>query len=83
MLRFYACILGIATTMTACAAQTPHLEESPLRPPIQATLTQECPALSALSDGSGAAVLRKLIEVSEKYYECRRKHSALVEAVTP
>jgi hypothetical protein len=29
----------------------------------------------------GATVLRKLIEVSELYYDCRRKHAALVDAV--
>ncbi len=37
--------------------------------------------LTPLADGTGASVLRKIIEVSELYYECRRKHAALVDAV--
>jgi len=37
--------------------------------------------LTPLSDGSGAAVLRKLVEVSEDYYACKREHDALIEAV--
>jgi hypothetical protein len=37
--------------------------------------------LAPLSDGSGAAVLRKLVEVSEQYHDCRRKHDALADAV--
>lgn len=31
---------------------------------------------------TGAAVLRKIIEVSAMYYECQRRHGALVDAVS-
>lgn len=39
--------------------------------------------LAPLTDGSGASVLRKLVEVSEQYHDCRRRHDALIEAVKP
>lgn len=45
-------------------------------------LIQACPDLSPLNDGTGAAVLRKIVEVSKLYYECQRRHGALVKAVT-
>jgi hypothetical protein len=37
--------------------------------------------LAPLADGEAGTVLRKLIEISEQYYECARKDQALVEAV--
>lgn len=64
--------------MTGCA--TP-IQPLPDKLPLPANLTSHCPNLEPLSDGTGASVLRKLIEVSELYYECQRKHKALVEAV--
>lgn len=60
-----------------CATTSPSGDRAPLPP----SLTSPCPDLSPLSDGTGASVLRKLIEVAEQYYECQRKHGALVEAV--
>ena len=36
--------------------------------------------MTVLTDGSAATVLRKVIEISEQYYECQRRHGALVEA---
>lgn len=64
--------------LTGCATPTPPSEE---RAPIPANLTVECPALDPLKDATGASVLRKLIEVSRLYYECRSRHKRLVEAV--
>lgn len=40
-----------------------------------------CPNLVPLDKAEGAQVLRKLIEVSEMYYECQRRHEALAHAV--
>jgi hypothetical protein len=68
-----------ASMLTACATPTQHSGEG--RSPIPPSLTSPCPDLEALQDGTGAAVLRKLIEVAEQYYDCQRKHRALVEAV--
>ena len=39
--------------------------------------------LPQLADGTSGTVLRWIVEASEQYYECRRKHGALVEAVQP
>lgn len=52
------------------------------RPPIPASLTASCADLTPLADGSGASVLRKLVEVSKMYHECKRRHTALSEAVS-
>jgi hypothetical protein len=37
--------------------------------------------LTPLADGTGASVLRKIIEITEVYYECRRKQASLAQAV--
>ena len=67
-----------ASMLTACG--TP-MQPLPDKLPLPANLTNPCPDLAPLSDGSGASVLRKVIEVSEQYYDCQRKHRALVDAV--
>jgi hypothetical protein len=66
--------------LTGCATQTPPSEG---RAPIEASLTSECPALEPMENATGAVVLRKLIEVSRLYYDCRSKHKRLDEAVEP
>ena len=48
---------------------------------MDASLTEQCPALTVLTDPSGGAVLRKLVEVSDAYYDCAARHRRLVEAV--
>lgn len=62
-----------------CATPTQRSPAS--RAPIPANLTSPCEDLSPLQDGTGASVLRKLIEVAELYYACQRKHAALADAV--
>jgi hypothetical protein len=74
------CIVIASSMLTACATRMPP---SQARSPLPPSLTNECPSLSPLSDGTLGAVLRKLIEVSEQFYECQRKHRALVDAVAP
>jgi hypothetical protein len=48
--------------------------------PLDASLTEECPHLTVLTDGSAGAVLRKLIEVSDLYYDCALSKKKLIEA---
>jgi len=67
-----------ASMLTACCLPTPPLPERALLPP---NLVQPCPDLMLLEDGTGAAVLRKLVEVSEQYHACQSGKSALIEAV--
>ncbi len=64
--------------LTASCAQTPP---SSARAPLDATLTSPCPPLSPLADGTGGAVLRKLIEVGQMYKDCADAKARLVEAV--
>jgi hypothetical protein len=73
--------LYIATcvlTLTGCETLTPPLPE---RPPIAGNLTSLCPPLTPLDDGTGAKVLRKVLEVSKAYYDCANKHEGLANAV--
>lgn len=72
------CIAACALTLTACALPIAPLPE---RAALPANLTALCPRLSPLDDGSGATVLRKLVEVSEAYYDCADKHEGLSKAV--
>ena len=71
-------MLAIALTSQGCAQP---MTPSEARSPIPANLTAPCADLTPLEEGTGAAVLRKIVEVAEMYYDCRRKHEALVEAV--
>ena len=66
--------------LMACTQPTPLL---PDRLPLPPSLLQPCPDLTKLESGSAADILRKLVEVSEQYYECADKHKALAEAVSP
>lgn len=72
------CISISALTMTGCATPTAPSEG---RAPLPESLTRPCEKLEPLDNGTGGAVLKKLIEVSERYYECARRHKALVDAV--
>ena len=66
-----------ALMLTACASQTVPSD----RMPLPASLLTPCGDLDPLADGSAQEVLKKLVEVSQEYYDCREKHSALVRAV--
>lgn len=50
-------------------------------PPIPANLLQQCPELTELTSGNAGAVLEKLAEVAQQYYECADLHRALSQAV--
>jgi hypothetical protein len=49
---------------------------------IPASLRQACPALPLPADGTGAAVLRTMVEWAQLYRECADRHRRLVEAAT-
>lgn len=70
----------IALALTACQQAPIPFKD---RPPLPANLTSPCPDLTPLEDGTGASVLRKLVELSSKYYDCQARHAALVKAVSP
>lgn len=69
----------IVWMMLGCSSLT---QGSPGSDPLPGNLTAECPPLSPLEGKTGAALARKLLEVSELYYDCRDKHRRLKEAVT-
>jgi len=80
MTRFVP-IAVMACALSGCAwLQDDRPAISLPRPSISANLVAPCENLTPLADGSGASVLRKLVEVSNSYYECARKHDALVQA---
>jgi hypothetical protein len=64
--------------MTGCAAPMPPSAE---RSPLPADLLTQCPNLLPLDDAVADSVLRKIVEISEMYYECARGKSALIEAI--
>ena len=66
--------------LAGCAPSMPLLPE---RAPLPPSLLTPCPALSILEDGSRAAVLRKLVEISALYHECSQRQAALSQAVDP
>src|SRR3990167_5174616 len=71
--------IGICVLMTmACGRSIPLL---PDRSPLPPNLLTPCPLLSNLENGSGAAVLRKFVDVGQLYHECRQRHDALINAV--
>lgn len=66
-----------ASALTACASSpTPQPVEIP------ASLRQPCPQLQPPADGTGAAVLRTMVEWAALYRECAGRHRALVEEVS-
>lgn len=50
---------------------------------MPASLRQPCPPLQPPADGTGAAVLRTLVEWAGQYRECADRHQQLAQAVTP
>lgn len=72
--------LSIATCvlmLTACAS-SPQQSAPPVLP---ASLRQPCQPLTMPADGTGAAVLRTLVEWAQQYRECADRHRAAVAAV--
>src|SRR3990167_685356 len=64
--------------LTACAS--PGAPSSG-RALIPANLTSLCQPLPDLQDGTAGSALRWIVEASDAYHDCARKHQALVEAV--
>lgn len=73
------CICVSALTLTGCVSSP----RQPAPPPVPASLRQACPPLSPPPDGSGAAVLRTLVEWAGLYRECADRQAQLVRALTP
>ena len=73
---------NLSTAMFACllAGCASPMPPSQGRTPLDASLVEPCPPLSPLADGTGAAVLRKLIEVGDAYADCSARHRRMVEA---
>ncbi len=67
-----------ASVLTACASSP-----QPLPATIPASLRQPCPPLPLPADGTGAAVLRTMVEWAGLYRECADRHAQVVRAVTP
>lgn len=68
-------ILALALTLTGCASPTTRSQAAPA--PAEAMV--RCPDLAPLQSATGKAILDKLVEVSEMYYDCQAKHDALVK----
>lgn len=68
-------IAALVSMMLACASP---IAPSPTPP---AALLARCPPLAPLADGTGAALLSKIVEVSGQYYACAARLDALIDAV--
>ena len=69
----------IAACLTpGCASQMPPSQG---RSPLDVSLTEPCPQLSPLADGTGAVVLRWIIGTADAYNDCAARHRRLTEAV--
>ena len=77
MPRLYLATLFASTGLLAACASSP----TPQPVEIPASLRQPCPQLHPPADGTGAAVLRTMVEWAALYRECAGRHRALVEAV--
>lgn len=75
-------VLSIGVIVWMMLGCSSLMQGSPANDPLPGNLTAECPVLSPLEGKTGAALVRKLLEVSELYYDCRDKHRRLKEAVT-
>lgn len=67
----------LACQIGACASLT---QPSQGRSPLDVSLTEPCPPLNQVPDGSVATVLRWIIGTAEAYSDCAAKHRRLVEA---
>ena len=64
--------------LTACQWSTKPQPQALL---IPANLKQECPELRKLESGTGAEVLRVMVDDRRKYVECAQGKKALIDAV--
>ncbi len=75
----HAIMLLLSGLLPACAS----LKPPPAAPTLPASLRQPCPPLPLPADGSGAAVLRTMVEWGAMYRECADRHAAVVRAAQP
>ena len=71
-------IAACACLIAGCASPMPP---SAARSPLDVSLTEPCPPLSPLADGTGATVLRWIIGTAENYADCSARHRALTKAL--
>ena len=69
-------LLLCAWALTGCASWRPPSTA----PALPASLRQPCPPLPLPADGTGAAVLRTMLDWAALYRECADRHKALAEA---
>ena len=50
---------------------------------IPADLIQQCPPLQTLSGTTGKEVLPWALQIVHQYNDCKQRHSALIQAVSP
>ena len=66
-----------ACLIVGCNASMPPSQG---RATLDASLTEPCPPLSLLADGTAGTVLRWALETVDAYNDCSTKHKKLVEA---
>lgn len=67
-----------ALAITGCSTAT---QPSSRRSPLDVSLTEPCPPLGPLADGTGAVVLRWILATTDAYNDCAARHRRLTEAV--
>lgn len=71
-------LLVITLALAAC---TNTVVAPVAKPPLPAELVAHCPDLDKLSGGTAADVLNNIVNNSAKYYQCRAKDDALIQAI--
>ena len=71
-------LAAFITVASGCATPQPP---STGRAKIDTVLTEPCQPLNQLADGTGATVLRWILETADAYNDCAGKHRRLVEAI--
>lgn len=69
-------ISSVALMLTACASGTSAIKV--LTPP-PASLTQPCPSLPPISDGTLPSLINNHQQITSLYHDCRKRHALLVE----
>ena len=75
------CLCIVASVLTLAGCSSLRVQSEPL--PVPASLRQPCPPLQPPADGTGAAVLRTLVEWAGQYRECADRHRQLAGALAP
>ena len=75
------CLCTVASVWMLAGCSSLRVPSEPT--PIPASLRQPCPPLQPPADGTGAAVLRTLVEWAGQYRECADRHRQLAGALAP